>query len=442
MACRRVRTGLAVAGVALLIAAATGYGGSAAAPFRIGVLADCTGIGAATNDWSLAAAELPLLQHGGTLAGTGPSSGVRGATVAGRHVEIVTGCSESGVYGRLITETRQLVEIDHVDAVVGAFGWSDGVVFRELARRYPTVPFLLAGSFVREATAHVPAGNLYRFSADVEQAQAGLATYAYKTLGWRSAATVAEPLANGWGAAAAFAAEFCALGGSVRHIWAPAIAPSALRAVPRAVDGVVVIANYGYGNPVPFVRSYVAAHPRPARSLLLSLWLYPPIDQRIYAPLWQSVHGVVMRISGTPDPSSPSDVAYRKAFAAAFPSVPPSVAENLLVLPFYDAVTALLQSLAKTRGDVGPGRAKLRSALDAIRLSAPDGPVRLDRNRQAVVPATLVRIDRTRPGVLSFRRVRTIPAVDETLGGLLPANASPGPDTNDCHRAAPPPWAR
>jgi substrate-binding family protein len=238
MACRRVRTGLAVAGVALLIAAATGYGGSAAAPFRIGVLSDCTGIGAATNDWSLAAAELPLLQHGGTLAGTGPSSGVRGATVAGRHVEIVTGCSESGVYGRLITETRQLVEIDHVDAVVGAFGWSDGVVFRELARRYPTVPFLLAGSFVREATAHVPAGNLYRFSADVEQAQAGLATYAYKTLGWRSAATVAEPLANGWGAAAAFAAEFCALGGSVRHIWAPAIAPSALRAVPRAVDGV------------------------------------------------------------------------------------------------------------------------------------------------------------------------------------------------------------
>src|SRR3954462_3543196 len=120
MQSRRVRLlGLAAAG-ALLIAAVTGCGRSDAAPFRIGVLADCTGIGGETNDWSLAAAELPLLQHGGRLAGTGPSSGVRGAKVAGRRVEIVTGCSESGVYGRLITETRQLVEVDRVDAVVGA----------------------------------------------------------------------------------------------------------------------------------------------------------------------------------------------------------------------------------------------------------------------------------------------------------------------------------
>ena len=46
-------------------------------PFRIGVLADCTGIVAETYDWSLAAAELPLLQHGGRLAGKGPGGGVQ-----------------------------------------------------------------------------------------------------------------------------------------------------------------------------------------------------------------------------------------------------------------------------------------------------------------------------------------------------------------------------
>ena len=89
------------------------------------------------------------------------------------------------------------------------------MVFRELARRYPTVPFVLAGSWAREATTHAPAPNLYRFTPDIEQEQAGLATYAYKTLGWRTAATVAEETPNGWGATAAFAAEFCALGGQV-----------------------------------------------------------------------------------------------------------------------------------------------------------------------------------------------------------------------------------
>ena len=32
---------------------------------------------------------------------------------------------------------------------------------------------------------------------------------------------MAEDVANGWGAVAAFSAEFCALGGSVQRIWTP-----------------------------------------------------------------------------------------------------------------------------------------------------------------------------------------------------------------------------
>jgi branched-chain amino acid transport system substrate-binding protein len=405
---------------------------------------DCTGIGAETHDWSLAAAELPLLQHGGRLAGRGPASGVRDATVAGRRVELVEGCSESGVYGRLITETRQLVEIDRVDAVVGAFGWSDGVVFRELARRYPTVPFVLAGSFAREVTSREPAPNLYRFTPDIEQEQAGLGTYAYRTLGWRSAATVAEETPNGWGATAAFAAEFCALGGRVRRVWTPAFGAGGplLRSVPHAVDGVMVLAHYGYGSPAAFIRSYLAGHPDAARSLLLSVWLYPPAGLPGYASLWPRLRGVVARISGVPDPSSARDVAYRRAFATAFPGLPASVAANLLVLPYYNAVEAVVQSLAQTHGETGADRAGLRAALGSLRLATPGGPIRLDRNRQAIATATLVRFDGTAPGRASFHSVRRIPGVDETLGGLLAASDSPSPARNDCHRAAPPPWAR
>jgi branched-chain amino acid transport system substrate-binding protein len=433
----------ALAAVALLTVAVD-HGQSARAAFRIGVLVDCTGIGAETHDWSLAAAELPLLEHGGRLAGKGPASGVRAATIAGRRVELVEGCSESGVYGRLITETRQLVEIDHVDAVVGAFGWSDGMVFRELARRYPTVPFVLAGSFAREATTHAPAPNLYRFTPDIEQEQAGLATYAYKTLGWRTAATVSEQTANGWGATAAFAAEFCALGGQVRRVWTPVFGAGGplLRSVPPGVDGVIVLSHYGYGSPAAFIRSYIARHPDAPRSLLLSVWLYPPYQLPEYASLWPRLRGVVGRIAGAPDPSSGGDVAYRKAFAAAFPGLPASVAGNLLVLPYYNAVEAVLQSFAQTGGETGKDRARLRSALASLRLATPEGPVRLDRNRQAIAPATLVRFDGTKPGLPSFHPVRRIHAVDETLGGLLKASVSPSPAKTECRRAAPPPWAR
>ena len=262
-----------------------------------------------------------MLQHGGRLAGKGPGGGVQGAKVAGRRIEIVEGCSETGVYGRLINETRQLVEVDHVDAVVGGFGWSDGIVFRELARRYPTVPFLLVVSAVREATAHRPAANLYRFVPDIEQGTAGLATYAYRTLGWRHAAVVAEYTSNGWGGASAFTREFCALGGTTEQIWTTELgygpAKPLLKQVPASADGLVVLSAYGsFGTPVPFIRGWVAQHADAPRSLLLALWMFPPLDTAPFASLWPDVHGVVARLAGIPVESSPSDAAYRKAFAA------------------------------------------------------------------------------------------------------------------------------
>ena len=68
---------------------------------------------------------------------------------------------------------------------------------------------------------------------------------------------------------------------------------------------------------------------------------------------------------------------------------------------------------------LGADRGALRTALASLRLETPTGPVHLDGNRQAVVPATLVRLTGTKPGPASFEPVRRISAVDETLGGLL-----------------------
>jgi branched-chain amino acid transport system substrate-binding protein len=439
-----MRLALAGFAAAALIATMAGCGHSEGAPFKIGVLVDCTGIGAETHDWSLAGAELPLLQHGGELVGKGPASGVRGAKVAGRRIELVEGCSESGVFGRLIPEVRQLVEVDHVDAVVGGFGWPDGAVFREIARRYPTVPFLLVESVTREATLHEPASNLYRFMPDIEQDTAGLATYAYRTLGWRRAAALAEYTPNGWGQMAAFAAEFCALGGSVDRVWTPGFGAAAplLKQVPSSADGVVVLSAYGYGDPAAFLRAYVAKHPDAPRSLLLGLWIYAPLEAAEYAALWPELRGVVARVQGVPDLTSARNVAYHKAFAQTFPGLPASVASNLIVETYYDAVDALLQAAEKTGGDLGTGRARLRAALGSLRLDSTSGPIRLDHNRQAVVPVTLGRIQGTTRGAPSLAPVASIGEVDQTVGGLFGPSDSPSPAQTDCKRATPPPWAK
>ena len=48
-------------------------------------------------------------------------------------------------------------------------------------------------------------------------------------------------------------------------------------------------------------------------------------------------------------------------------------------------------------------------------------PVRIDANRQAVVSTTLVRLARSRPGCPEFRAVQSVPAVGQSIGGLVPA---------------------
>ena len=204
-------------------------------PLRIGVLADCKSILGSLYAPTLASAELPLLARGGQLAGDRPEDGVHGARVGGRPVELVPACSEFLEFSVLIEETRRLVEVEHVDAVVGPVGDGDALVLREVARRYPDVAFVVATSSPPELTLFDAAPNLFRFDADGASSAAGLGAYAYHQLGWRRAAVVLNETSQGWANADAFAAEFCALGGTIAaRVEAPFVAPDASAAEARA----------------------------------------------------------------------------------------------------------------------------------------------------------------------------------------------------------------
>ncbi|HEY4993561.1 MAG TPA: hypothetical protein VII33_15925, partial [Nakamurella sp.] len=111
---------------------------------RIGVLADCVGSFRNLQDAGLSGAELPLLTRGATLRGELPSDGVNPATIGGHPVEMVTGCTEGGEYSTLIEQTRLLIERQHVDVVVGGSWAGDGLILREIARKYPDTAFVVA----------------------------------------------------------------------------------------------------------------------------------------------------------------------------------------------------------------------------------------------------------------------------------------------------------
>ncbi len=426
------RRALTVALMAAVAAVAAGCPGGEERPLRIGVIVDCTGIYRSLEDAELSGAALPLLQRGADLRGRRAADGLTPARVAGRNVELVPGCTETFEFSTLTTELRRLAEQEHVDAIVAAAGSADEIVMRDVAHRYPRVAFLPVAHGPREVTLRRPAPNLFRFTADNGQGVAGLADHAFNGLGWRRVAIVAANWDVGWSGRDAFTREFCALGGDVAgQLGVDSFDPAGgdVAQIPRDVDGVAVFAT-GFTGPAGFMRRLARRVGDPARQIVVGPGL---VDDR---PLLRDTAGALDGVVGSSNAEPARLRAYLRAFAHAFPGVPADVAGGEQVSGYRDAVEALLRGFERADGNP----ARLQQALAGLRIGLLGGPVHLDANRQAVVTTSLVRIGGgSEPALAPLRR---IPAVDQSIGGVLDRGDSPSERAADCRSGRrPPPWS-
>jgi len=422
-----------VAGALLVLAAVVGGCGSDVETVRIGILTDCQGPFRGFEDAQLSGAELPFLRRGARLVGTGPSGGVTAIEDGGRRIELVRGCQESGEHTVYIEETRRLLETEHVDAIVGGAS----VVTRDLARRYPDVPFVSTFWDDQEVTLRRPAPNVFRFAPDYAQQAAGLGAYAYRELGWRRAAVVGGDQPSGWAGAAAFTAEFCALGGRVvRHSFRsiytgrPDVVARTLEAEP---DGVAAFLTF-LDNDAKILRALSAGLGDPRR---LVVWA-PTLETLVYE-LGPRIDGVV---GTTWLPSTePSAVLrdHRRRYRSAFPGLPAFLADQSWVIGYHNASEAVLRALERIDG--GDVRAGLLSELSGLRLSLPGGSVSLDGHRQAVRDGYLSRVV-VEEGKPRLEPVAVVRGVEQAFGGLLAAAPAPGPGTQPCVTSKQIPWAR
>ena len=430
---RSLRAGAALACAALL--ALPGCG-SEKQPLRIGVIYDCVGAYRGFAAAELAGAELPLIQRGAKRLGSSPVDGVGGVKVAGRPVRLLTACSESGEFTTLIEQVRRLVEVEKADAIVVGGPLSlDGVALKQVARLYPDVVFVPAMSGAREITLHRPERNVYRVAPDGAQATAGLAGYAFRTLGWRRVAVVVVAW-DDWNNEAAFTGEFCALGGRVERVQLDIFDPSGgdVKKLPRDVDGVAVLSGPVMG-PEGFLRKLAATEPRLARHVVLG----PNIvgDPDLMRAISRSYAGVVASSLVPAAGGSPAVRAYLREYRRAFPGLEPATALGSLTTGDRNAVEALVLALERANGDLPRDGQSFRGDLATLRASLLGVPVRTGANRQATVSASVVRIlaaGGTAP-------VATIPGVDQSVGGLLAPDVTPSDSPPACRRGPPPPWA-
>ena len=429
-----VRRRLALIAV-LAVCAVTGAGCSDdEQPFRIGVIADCVGINRSFHDAELSGAELPLIQRGAQLRGDGAADGVDPVTVAGRRVELVPGCTEIYEFSTLTAEIRRLVELEDVDAIVAAAGGADEVVLRDVARHYPEVVFLPVVHGPREVTLHNPAPNLFRVVGDHGQGVAGLASYAYRELGWRRAAVVLANWDTGWGERDAFVAEFCSLGGRIRSQLAldsfdPAGAD--VTDVPAGVDGVAVFAPQVF-NPAGFLQRLAGSFGNPGQHIVVG----PSVTDD--PALLGATRGKLTDVAGSSFAHPAQMQAYLRSYAEAFPGTSTDIAGGQLVTGYRDAVEALMVGLENAGGSA----TRLPEELAGLRLDLLGGPIRLDDRRQAVVSTSLVRIEPPAAGDPGLAHLRTIGDVDQSVGGLLSPSSIPSDRAARCgSEQAPPPWA-
>jgi branched-chain amino acid transport system substrate-binding protein len=400
---------------------------------------DCAGSFRALEDQELSGAQLPLIARGARKAGRRPSDGVHRVRVAGRPVELVRACSESGEFSTLTQVARQLVEREHVDVVVAGGPWPvDGLPLRDVARRYPDVPFVSAANGPREVTLQQRAANVYRVAPDFGQGVAGLATYAYRDLGWRQVALVVDDWVVGWGAETAFVREFCALGGRVagRVALVTQKSPATVVArLPRQADGVAVLGSTMSETP-DLLDALARRGPR-------TVVFGPDVigDSSLMRGA-RHLEGVVSASYVPAAQGSPDVATYLRDYAKAYPGAPAGEQREALVIDYRNAVEAVLDAFERVDGDLSHGARRLGEQLAHLRTQLLGVPVRMDGNRQAVVSTNLVRLGRASGGVPEVTDVRTVHGVDQSVGGLVPATYIPTSTGQTCRRATPPPWAR
>jgi branched-chain amino acid transport system substrate-binding protein len=428
---------------ALALAGLVGCGGDGG-EIRIGVLSDCLGPIGPFNDLAVGAAELPLLERGARLVGSKATSGIKSARVAGKRVTFLTGCTSFGEYRRLISEARRLLEKEGVDVLIGPMAESEGLIVRDIARRNPRVTFVLPQSRTQEVTLHDPATNVFRFHPDNAQQTAGLGSYAYHSLGWRTAAVVGEDFVMSWTGAAGFVAEFCALGGRiVSRLWTPAgQQPGNLVAKLPVVDGVALIPGEAFLDVSEFLKAYARLHPDISRRLVLG----PETLILGRAQVARFAPEVVASDLAPYDAGNPLWRRIRRELRRYFPGlVPPqsAPAEFPIVVSLRNAMEATLQALEEVDGDLSGGEARFKAALARLDLNGPTGHIRLDANHQAIAATYLNRVSRDAKGKPVLRTIRVVPNVEQTFGGYFNGTTPPPTTTTPaCRRATPPPWAR
>lgn len=393
---------------------------SNAGTIRIGLLSTLVGPFTVLGDSANIGAKVALLEAGGKLQGTKSRDGVTGAKAGGKTIDLSIEGSD-GTPDNATEAARRLVEQDKVQAFVGPLSGDEGLAIKNYIKGKPDVTMVNGTSGAQNLTLRNSVPNVFRFSTDGAQWMAGLGKYAATTLGYKKVATVGEDYSFPYDQVGGFMTEFCGAGGSVgKKIWVPIGTKdfaSYVAQIPKDVDAVYVA--LGGADALNFVKQFDQFIGKKLPILGGTI----TVDSSILKGLGNRVEGTV-----SAGPVAPLDTPEYKQYAAElkkyFPAAPPP---GLFDTLYYVEMKSLLKGIDAAKGDLSGTQDALRSALSSLSWTTPQGPVKLDGNRQAIANNYLFKVS----GGAS-KLVSTIPNVEQTLG-VAPATYTAQPAFDRSH---------
>ena len=370
-------------------------------PIKIGVMATLEGTYTVLGEDSLRGFEVALKEAGDE--------------VAGRPIEYIVGSTDT-TPDSAVRAARKLVDQDGVDIIIGPLSGSEGIAMRDFAKQNPDVTIINGISGAQETTMVDPADNFFRFNMDGAQWGAGLGEYVYNEKGWETVASVAEDYSFGYTNFLGFALGYCNAGGEiVERFWVPLGSKdfaSIIAALPDDVDAIYL--GLGGGDAVNFLNQYQQAG---GDANLIGGTIM--VDQTVLTAKGSAKDALI----GTPSSGPQADTwddenwqAFVKKYQDAFPEGERFPVPALFATGYYNATTAVLQALEEVDGDLSDGQSAFRDALAKVELAAPNGPIKLDENRQAIGTNFVTEVIEDADGNLVNELRNVVENVDQRLG--------------------------
>ena len=425
---------LPILGVALVAAmAAASTFAASATPIKVAVLSDCEGAFGAFDGQDLAGVVSAMSEYAGAkpVNPNDPRKGWTGGSIGGHPVKLVgIGCSNDRA-DTAIKETKRLMEQLGADVMIGPLSGDESIAVANYAKQHPTKTFVDGSAGAQDTTLKVQAPNFYRFNGDGAQWNAGLGDLAHNKLGWKTAAVVADDYSFAWTSAAGFIAEFCAVGGKVtKRVFPPLNTTdysSYAQQMPTDVDGTFVAV--GGAGLIPFLKAYEQAHgPIDGKKFIGNLFWGTPGQ---FEQLSARVTGAYAGGAGTAgDLATKEAQKYSKRVIGKwFKTIPPfgaaaPQASSTFTFGYFINTWGLIKGLQAVKGDISGGQKKLQKVLGKVSLQTGYGPIKLDKNRQGIIPVYYQQLY-TKNGKLAVKTVGYIPNVDQTFGGTFSSKTPP-----------------